>query len=107
MAKKIIDTAEWDRFVSENTESLDMSDHYDRGFADGLGVAEMFIDPLPISDEPRWIPVTERLPDPDEMVLAYCPCRKGTPSEIQTMRGWAAMIHASHWRPLPETPEVE
>ena len=106
MAKKIIDTAEWDRFVAENTESLDMSDHYDRGFADGLGVAEMFIDPLPLADEPRWIPVTERMPEPDDIVLACCPARKETPREI-VMRGWAAMIHATHWLPLPEPPEVE
>ena len=55
---------------------------------------------------PRWIPVTERMPEPDDLVLAYCPGRKETPSEV-VMRGWAAMIHATHWMPLPEAPEVE
>lgn len=55
---------------------------------------------------PRWIPVTERLPEPDDIVLAYCPGRKETPRET-VMRGWAAMIHATHWMPLPTFPEVE
>lgn len=56
---------------------------------------------------PRWIPVTERVPDIDALVLTYCPHRKGTPGETQIMRGWAAMIHATHWMPLPTLPEVE
>lgn len=55
---------------------------------------------------PRWIPVTERMPEPDDLVLAYCPGRKETPSEV-VMRGWAVMIHATHWMPLPSAPEVE
>lgn len=59
-----------------------------------------------IGSVPRWIPVTERLPEPDDLVLAYCPVRKETPREI-VMRGWAVMIHATHWMPLPEPPEVE
>lgn len=55
---------------------------------------------------PRWIPVTERMPETDDMVLAYCPSKKETPLET-VMSGWAAMIYASHWMPLPEPPEVE
>lgn len=55
---------------------------------------------------PRWIPVTEKMPGPDELVLAYCPGKKETSREI-VMRGWAAMIHATHWMPLPTFPEVE
>lgn len=60
-----------------------------------------------IGSVPRWIPVTERLPEFDEIVLAYCPRRKGTPNKTQTMRGWAAMVHASHWMPIENLPEVE
>ena len=115
MAKKIIDTAEWDRFVSENTESLDMSDHYDRGFADGLGVAEMFIDPLPIADEPQWIPVTERLPENTADVLVFRPKMKieiGISCRIndEWLR-YGKDLHGNdvitHWMPLPEPPEVK
>ena len=128
MAKKIIDTAEWDRFVSENTESLDMSDHYDRGFADGLGVAEMFIDPLPISGDPRWIPVTERLPERAGDYL--CVCDDGEEPYVviiqyndeQEAFGHEVVVYdpdslgfvetefekwsVTHWQLLPEPPEV-
>ena len=135
MARKIIDTAEWDRFISENTESLDMSDHYDRGFADGLGVAEMFIDPLPLADEPRWIPVTERLPEDDYLPLdkavqikvLVCNINTGKRSirtlsrqrvqvltkENEELRWiwrweWSKNVRdadITHWSPLPELPE--
>lgn len=64
-----------------------------------------FIDEQPTVEAPQWISVTERLPEPDDLVLAYCPVRKETPSEV-VMRGWAAMIHATHWMPLPSAPEV-
>ena len=72
-------------------------------------IAEDFIELVRDADVvevPRWIPVTERLPEPDDLVLTYCPGRKETPSEV-VMRGWAAMIHATHWMPLPSAPEVE
>lgn len=63
------------------------------------------IDAQPTVD--RWIPVTERLPELDEIVLAYLPGMKGLPGSIQTMRGWSAPIHASHWMPLPGEPKEE
>ena len=55
----------------------------------------------------RWIPVTERLPELDEIVLAYLPGMKGLPGSIQTRRGWSTPIHASHWMPLPEEPKED
>jgi hypothetical protein len=53
----------------------------------------------------RWIPVTERLPDEDRIVLGYFPAKKGTSSEIQATRGWCVPILATHWMPLPDAPE--
>lgn len=70
-------------------------------------IAEDFVELLRdagVVEVPRWIPVTERTPEPDDIVLAYCPGR--TPGEV-VIRGWVAMIHATHWMPLPSAPEVE
>ena len=68
---------------------------------------------------PRWIPVTERLPEDrsDVLVVAYWPERWGV------YMGWCAPERAAwsvhigigdrndvavtHWMPLPEPPEVE
>lgn len=56
---------------------------------------------------PRWIPVTERLPEDDEVVLAYFPEMKGSGVEIQIQKGWSINKFCSHWMPLPEPPEAE
>lgn len=109
MPLKIIDLSKWAEFLEENigeSANLDGTDRYDNGFADGMDAADEWIDAQPTVEAPQWISVTERLPEPDDLVLAYCPVRKETPSEV-VMRGWAAMIHATHWMPLPSAPEVE
>lgn len=64
----------------------------------------------------RWIPVTERLPENNERVLAYCKDRM-----IREMK-WSWVKNAwlnrdvgdgyverfvTNWMPLPEAPEVE
>ena len=71
---------------------------------------------------PRWIPVEERLPDHDELVLVIA---SGKPKEnitldeavelatlysdgwcLETWPEWAG-AKVTHWMPLPEPPEVE
>ena len=64
-------------------------------------------------DEPKWIPVTERLPDERKWVL--CQCRVNIrmvlrlqngywhqDSEHEFMKGFV-----THWMPLPEPPMEE
>ena len=71
---------------------------------------------------PRWIPVEERLPNLDELVLVIA---SGKPQENITLDnavelaelysdGWCLEIWpewtkaaVTHWMPLPEPPEVE
>ena len=136
MAKKIIDTAEWERLVDENIATLEVGD-YDAGFCDGLGLAVQFVDALPLADEPRWIPVTERLPEDDYLPLdkavqikvLVCNINTGKRS-IRTLSRqrvqsrtrengecrwiwrweWSKNVRdadITHWMPLPELPEVE
>ena len=75
-----------------------------------------------LQERTRWVPVTERLPEVGEMVLAIA-C--GKPMETVTLihalematlyndgwflETWPDWEHATvtHWMPLPEGPEVE
>jgi|GEM_PF-3224573 len=66
-------------------------------------------EPVPVPSE--WVPVTERLPEPDGLYLAYVPdgrmmifkgsileaaMRADTPMHLQ--------FQATHWMPLPQAP---
>ena len=60
----------------------------------------------------KWIPVTERLPEPFDIVLAYDSTEKIVERACMTLnKEWygVVMSHAvTHWMPLPEAPkEVE
>ena len=67
--------------------------------------------------KPKWIPVTERLPDAGERVLCYC---RANIYEVMKMRTDGAWVHndkvydsaymsgfVTHWMPLPEPPKEE
>lgn len=67
-------------------------------------------------EERRWIPVTDRLPNIFEGVLAYCPKRRNTYLLYINARGeWhffdktvaGALLDeaVTHWMPLPKPPE--
>lgn len=56
----------------------------------------------------RWIPVTERLPEHDDIVIAFFPEMRGTECAIQIQKGWSVKLRfCSHWMPLPEPPADE
>ena len=71
---------------------------------------------------PRWIPVTERLPKDDEMVLAVVDAKTDMITFVRAVEpavwcpeeGWildsfpeAQVERVTHWMPIPEAPEVE
>jgi hypothetical protein len=73
--------------------------------------------PTPQEWDRRWIPVSERLPEDCQRVIAcFPPVRSGDPTDVceatfNKAQGWFAMEHgcytATHWMPLPEPPEVK
>jgi 2-polyprenyl-6-methoxyphenol hydroxylase-like FAD-dependent oxidoreductase len=62
-----------------------------------------------LRDERRWIPVSERLPEDETVVLAWSGKRVafGYMSDgqwIDTLYGWVIPLGPSHWMPLPAEP---
>lgn len=62
----------------------------------------------------RWIPVGERLPEPDTNVLIFVSDKNVDDSDIQISDyedryGWGFLHNeiVTHWMPLPEPPEVK
>ena len=67
-----------------------------------------------VNPEPRWIPVTERLPEEMTPVLTWsCPgnfmqTARWDGSEWKNTWNLALLRYVTHWMPLPERPkEVE
>ena len=64
--------------------------------------------------QPRWIPVTERLPDAGERVLCYCRANIYEVMKMRTDGDWVydtnhIYMHSfvTHWMPLPTPPKEE
>lgn len=57
----------------------------------------------------KWIPVTERLPKPFELVYVYVPAEQSvTASYITRHKEWVGVrmkCKVTHWMPLPEPPK--
>ena len=86
--------------------------HSDNGTAALLDKAADAIEEL---SKPKWIPVTERLPEAGERVLCYC---RANIYEVMKMRTDGDWVHndqvydsaymsgfVTHWMPLPEPPK--
>ena len=56
-----------------------------------------------IKFEPKWIPVTERLPEKDQTVLAYC--AEDNFCYISRMHQSFEDYDVTHWIPLPHMPK--
>jgi hypothetical protein len=55
----------------------------------------------------KWIPLSERKPNRDELVLVFFEGMRDTNCAIQVQYGWCLGGSASHWMPLPEPPKEE
>ena len=53
---------------------------------------------------PRWIPVTERLPERNTWVLAYCKYKDHVVDYVDINGLWS-YGNVTHWMPLPQPPE--
>ena len=58
-------------------------------------------------DAMKWISVKERLPNRNDMVIAFYPTMQGTSGEMQIHKAWATSETCTHWMPLPEPPKGE
>ena len=54
---------------------------------------------------PKWIPVTERLPDEGETVLIFSKTHKTILFDWIRNNEWLCFGNASHWMPLPQPPK--
>lgn len=71
-------------------------------YEDGSGGIELDDDDVFIG---QWISVEDRLPEPNQKVLAYRADSKGTYEEYRLCFGWALKGAITHWMPLPEPPK--
>jgi hypothetical protein len=89
--------------------------HIAKGYSEAESCAEdIGGEIVPLYRAPRWIPVSERLPEDCQRVIAcFPPVRSGDPTDVcaatfNKAQGWFAMEHgcytATHWMPLPEPP---
>ena len=64
------------------------------------------IEKVRIMEEPRWIPVTERLPEKDTRVIVCASLPEGVHSDFIYEDGhWFVSTGVTHWMPFPEPPE--
>ena len=91
----------------------ELSHDYEKLAEDFNGAVEL----LHKREKPRWIPVTERLPEPEEDVLVLFPHNKAVAYMLDDGRwqvnsgdGWSTNIDLeggekgpTHWMPLPST----
>jgi hypothetical protein len=70
---------------------------------------------VPHDDEPGWIPVEDRLPERNEIVLAFDQGGVTVGSYSPMLEDWWTLqvgrmspgAVVTHWMPLPEPPEVK
>lgn len=66
------------------------------------------IEKVRIMGEPRWIPVTERLPEKDVRVIVCASLPEGVHSDFIYEDGhWFVSTGVTHWMPLPEPPKED
>lgn len=112
--------------AADAIEKLSMRIHGDEAAIAGM---KREIERMVVADKPRWIPVTERLPELNQEVLVYAvgkidgfigssvfalserflfkffPSSKGTEEWRSPWQYFMEDYEITHWMPLPEPPE--
>ncbi len=94
---------DWESYKDVDGNSLDdlilevLQNNFDCGNTYGYKVADEIIGLLPsvTPQEPRWIPVTERLPKERTAVLVWCPERKNIYCAYYEEKRW--WIFGAYW----------
>ena len=112
--KKLRDSLE-PQFEKVIHRVTDGSQYY-TGFWNGLVEAKKAIDSAPVVEtELKWIPVTERLPEYGENVLAYLENKITVlrryngffEKTLGVRHGKLVSLDVTHWMSLPESPKEE
>lgn len=114
-----VDTAAILEEAADAIEELSMKLHGDEAAILGM---KREIERMVVAGKPRWIPVTERLPEPETTVLVvYIGCNTKKPHADMTamcygdywcwadgdIPGERCRVPITHWMPLPEPPKEE
>jgi len=72
-------------------------------FAREQDLNELHIELSQLRERTRWIPVSERLPEPPTTCLTFC--EDWVEEDYFDSKGWLSGKPVTHWMPLPEPPE--
>lgn len=97
--------------AADAIELLGMKLHGDEAAIAGM---KREIERMVVAGRPRWIPVTDRLPDVGERVLCYCRANIYEVMKMRTGGDWVydtnhIYMHSfvTHWMPLPQSPKED
>ena len=99
--------------IAEAADAIEELLPFKKQVEKGMGLLDK-ADELLNAVKPRWIPVTERLPEAGERVLCYCRANIYEVMKMRTNGDWVydtnhVYMHSfvTHWMPLPEPPKEE
>ena len=106
---RLIDANKLQQRIIDEKDEIITDNHHAIGMHNGLTLAQAMIINAPTIEVPRWIPVTERLPEESKGVLVAFNDDDGlTFVNIDTFfdgEWWSSEYEVTHWMPLPDAPK--